>query len=151
MINGQALGDHAKLKYGLFSMSYNGCEVISVCNALEYLGKNVTLDEVRRYMLRFCVLLGLFGSNVYRIGKALKHFGVKYSYGKSAENAKAFIISSWKGKTFRSSIHTVFCVRENGKIKVYNRYNSCPHEKYYSSEKEIFDGCRVLAVYEFMR
>ena len=50
MINGQALGDVSKIKYGLFRMSFNGCEVIAVCNALEYLGSKITVERVSRYM-----------------------------------------------------------------------------------------------------
>ena len=34
MINGQGMGEVSKLRYGLCRMSFNGCEVISVYNAL---------------------------------------------------------------------------------------------------------------------
>lgn len=148
MINGQALGDVSKIKYGLFRMSFNGCEVIAVCNALEYLGSKITVERVSRYMRRYCVLFGLFGCNVYCIGRALKHFGADCRRVRSAEDAKAFIISSWTGKPFLSSIHTVFCVNEGGSIRVYNRYNSCPTEKYYDSAEKIFANCKKLAIYK---
>ena len=31
-INGQALGMVSRLRYGLFPMSYNGCEILAVYN-----------------------------------------------------------------------------------------------------------------------
>ena len=52
MINGQGMGDVSKLKYGLCHMSFNGCEVISVYNALTYLGKAAPLPEIALYMER---------------------------------------------------------------------------------------------------
>ena len=40
-INGQELGKVSRLKYGLFRMAYNGCEVIAVYNALQLKGKGL--------------------------------------------------------------------------------------------------------------
>ncbi len=148
MIHGQSTGETAKIRYGLFPMSFNGCEVISVFNALEYLGKQKPLGEVVKYMRRFAVLFGLFGCNVYSIGKALKHFGVESRRCDINSAGDTFILSSWTGTPFLSSIHTVFCVRENGRIKVYNRFNSCTCERFYDSPEKIFENCRVIAIYE---
>lgn len=150
MINGQALGSVARLRWGLFPMSFNGCEVISVHNALVYLGRPAAICEIARYMEKFRVLLGLFGCNAYRIGKALEHFGVKYDTAKTfeeAENASAFIISSWTGRRLLSSVHTVFCVRECGKIRVYNRFNRCGDVKIYDSPENIFKGRKMIRIY----
>ena len=77
MINGQNMGDVAKIRYGLFPMSFNGCEVISVCNALEYCGKPQEVKAVAKYMFRYSMLFGFFGCNPYFIGSALKHFGIE--------------------------------------------------------------------------
>ncbi len=150
MINGQALGSVSKLRYGLFPMSFNGCEVISVHNALVYLGRPAAICEIARYMEKFKVLLGLFGCNVYRIGKALEHFGVKYDVVKKieeTENAGAFIISSWTGRRLLSSVHTVFCVRKQGKIHVFNRFNGCGDVKVYDSPETIFKGRKMIRIY----
>lgn len=147
MINGQGLGETARLKYGLFPMSFNGCEVIAVCNALEYAGIPFSLNEVRLYMERYSVLFGFFGCNVYRIGSALRHFGMECSRVKDVKEADAFIVSSWTGRQFLSSVHTVFCVRRNGRITVYNRYNRCPDAKIYDSPEDIFSGCRTIVCY----
>lgn len=147
MINGQALGDISKLKCGLSKMSRSGCEIIAVCNALEYLGIEKKVEDVCRYMRRYCVLLGFFGCNIYCIGRALKHFGADCMRIKSADASKAFIISSWTGKPFLSAIHTVFCVNEGERIRVYNRYNSCPTEKYYDSAEKIFENGKTIVIY----
>lgn len=151
MINGQALGSVSKLRYGLCPISFNGCEVISVHNALVYLGRPAAICEIARYMEKFKVLLGLFGCNVYRIGKALEHFGVKYDTAKTfeeAENAPAFIISSWTGRRLLSSVHTVFCVRENEKICVFNRFNGCGDVRIFDSPEEIFKGRKLIRIYK---
>lgn len=148
MINGQGLGEVSKLKYGLFPVSFNGCEVIAVCNALEYLDIPHNIHDLLKYMKRYSVLLGLFGCNIYCLGNVLKYFGAEYEKVKSADNAEAFIISAWTGKPFLSTIHTVFCVCQADKIKVYNRYNNFPSEKIYNSSEDIFGGNRPLVIYK---
>lgn len=149
MINGQGIGEVSELKYGLFPMSFNGCEVIAVHNALEYLGIPQDIRTVRDFMKRYIVLLGLFGCNIYFLGGALSHFGAEYTKSKSADNAEAFIISSWTGKPFLSTIHSVFCVQtDDGNIKVYNRYNNFPSEKIYNSCADIFGGRKPLIIYK---
>lgn len=149
MINGQGLGKISELKYGLFPMSFNGCEIIAVYNALEYLGKSADIGDVLHFMKRYCILFGLFGGNIYCLDKALKHFGAEARKVKSADNVKAFIISSWTGKYFLSTIHTVFCVRMADGIRVYNRYNKCPYSVIYKTDdiKNIFGGNKPLTVY----
>lgn len=147
MINGQGLGNVASLKYGLFPMSFNGCEVIAVYNALEFLGIPHDICEVRDYMKRYAVLLGLFGCNIYCIGKALNHFGAECEKSEFTDNIKAFVISSWTGKPFLSTIHTVFCECLSDGIKVYNRYNNFPSFKIYKSCSEIFGGRKPLVIY----
>lgn len=149
MIHGQNTGETAKIRYGMFPMSFNGCEVISVFNALEYMGKPKPIEEVVGYMRRFAVLFGLFGCNVYRIGKALRHFGIENCRCDINSAGDTFILSSWTGRPFLSSIHTVFCVREGGRIKVYNRFNSCTCERFYDSPEKIFENRRVIAIYSF--
>lgn len=151
MINGQGTGETAGLKYGLFPMSFNGCEVIAVYNALEYLGIPQDIRTVRDFMKRYAVLFGLFGCNIYCLGGALNHFGAEYTKSRSADNAEAFIISSWTGIPFLSTIHTVFCVRTAGGIKVYNRYNNFPSEKIYASYSDIFGGRKPLIIYKLRK
>ena len=124
MINGQGLGAVSQLRYGLCRLSFNGCEVISVYNALAWLGKNAPLPEIALYMERFRMLMGIFGCYAGRIDRALRYFGADCVRTGVYRGEKAFIVSYWTGRPFLSSIHTVFCVREEGGIRVYNRYNN---------------------------
>jgi hypothetical protein len=124
MINGQGLGAVSQLRYGLCRMSFNGCEVISVYNALVWLGKPSPLPEIALYMERFRMLMGIFGCFAGRIDRALERFGAGCVRADEYRGEKAFIVSYWTGRPFLSSIHTVFCVRERRGIRVYNRYNN---------------------------
>lgn len=147
MINGQGMGDVSKLKYGICHMSFNGCEVISVYNALRYIGKPQPLQEVAFFLEKYRLLLGFFGCNVYRLGKALDKYGAAYERISEIGDTPAFIISFWTKKPFLSSIHTVFCIRENGRIKVYNRYNNCDTVRYANKPEEIFGEYKPLVIY----
>lgn len=147
MINGQGMGDVSKLKFGLFQMSFNGCEVISVYNALRYVGKPQPLQEVAFFLEKYRVLLGTFGCNVFRLGKALRKFGANYERVKEIGDTPAFIVSFWTGKPFFSSIHTVFCTREGNRIKIYNRYNNCNTIRYADSVEELSKNRKPLAIY----
>lgn len=147
MINGQGLGLVSQLRYGICHMSFNGCEVIAVHNALVYLGKPEPLMKIAFYMERFRVLMGFFGCNAYSIGKALRHFGVENTRSRSAEDSHSFIITFWTKTPFLSAIHTVFCLRTEKGIAVYNRYNNCPDVRYCRTVEEIIGKHRPIAVY----
>lgn len=147
MINGQGVGAVSKLRYGICHMSFNGCEVIAVHNALVYLGIPRPITEIARYMERFRVLIGFFGCNVFRLGKALSHFGASFTRAKTPGNAKAFIISFWTKRPLISSVHTVFCIREEKGIMVHNIYNSCPVPKMRDDLEALIGNHRPIAVY----
>lgn len=147
MINGQGLGRVSDFRYGICRMSFNGCEVIAVHNALVYINKPQPLAEIAFYMERFRVLLGFFGCNAYRLGQALEHYGAAFERYKTPQDAKAFIITFWNGIPLLSSIHTVFCVRSENGIKVYNMYNSCPDAKLCKTVEEIAGKRKPIAVY----
>ena len=150
LIHGQSLGAVSGMKFGLSNMSRSGCEVIAVYNALLLHHRPAAFLEIARYMERFRVLLGFFGCNAYRIGKALKHFGVEFRRTKAPDKAKAFIITFWTKKPFLSTIHTVFCVKQWNGILVYNRYNSCTSEELCRNLEEVAGKRRPIAVYEIV-
>jgi hypothetical protein len=150
MINGQGLGLVAKFRYGICPMSFNGCEVIAVHNALVYLKKPRPLAEIAYYMERFRVLMGFFGCNAYSIGKALRYFGAENVRSRNADGSQAFIITFWTKRPFLSEIHTVFCVRTDHGIAVYNRYNNCPTVRFCNTVEEIAGKRRPIAVYNLL-
>ena len=147
MINGQGMGDVSKLKYGLCRMSFNGCEVISVYNALRYVGKPQPLREVAFFLEKYRMLLGFFGCNMFRLGKALEQFGAAYERISEIGDTPAFIISYWTGRPFLSSIHTVFCTQEPDRVKVYNMYNNCDTDRYVKTPEELFGKHKPLVIY----
>ena len=147
MINGQGLGLVAKFRYGICPMSFNGCEVIAVHNALVYMKKPRPLFEIAFYMERFRMLFGFFGCNPFGIGKALRHFGINSTRSHSTEDAKAFIMTFWTKRPFLSEIHTVFCVRTAHGIAVYNRYNNCPDVRYCRTAEELTGKRKPITVY----
>ncbi|HNZ97995.1 hypothetical protein [Ruminococcus sp.] len=150
MINGQGRGIVAQFRYGICHMSFNGCEVIAVHNALVYLKKPRPLKDIAFYMERFRVLLGFFGCNAYRIGKALKHFGVEFERSKYPDDARSYIITYWTKKPFLSTIHTVFCIRQDNGILVYNSYNTCIREELCRDLEEVAGKRRPIAVYKII-
>ena len=147
MINGQALGEVSKLRYGLCRMSFNGCEVIAVHNALVWLGKPRPVAEIAAYMERFRMLFGVFGCSPYKIGKALAHFGADFQRRRTPGDAAAFIVTYWTKRPFLSSIHTVFCARGNDGILVYNVYNNRSEPCLYEQLSDFAGKRRPIAVY----
>lgn len=147
MINGQALGAVSEMRYGICRMSFNGCEVIAVHNALVYLGIPQPIAEIAFYMERFKMLLGFFGCSPFKLGRALKHFGAESVKAKSPGYAEAFIITFWTGKPFLSSIHTVFCIRTDKGITVYNRYNSSHSAELFKNLEAVAGKRKTIAVY----
>ena len=133
-INGQALGAVSGMKFGLSNMSRSGCEVIAVYNALLLHHKRVPFTEIARYMERFRVLLGFWGTDFWVLGHCLKHYGLKAQRVREPEKVRDAIMAGrivvyvyWCGKRFRSSVHTV-CLRRHGDhMHVYNAYNKCGH------------------------
>lgn len=147
MINGQAVDYVSGMRYGICRMSFNGCEVIAVHNALVYLQKARPVYEIARYMERFRMLAGFFGCNPFKIGDALEHFGVKYKKSGRIGSPELFIVSFWTGRRFMSTIHTVFCVHERNGILVWNRYNNCPDVRFYRNNSEFIGQKKIIAVY----
>ncbi len=147
MINGQALAPVSEMRYGICRMSFNGCEVISVYNALVYMKKERPLYEIAFYMERFRLLSGIFGCNVFKVGKALEHYGINCMRSGEIGSAETFIVSFWTGKRFLSSIHTVFCTRTADGINIYNRYNNCPDVRKCKENSEIAEPKKIITVY----
>lgn len=147
MINGQGRGEVSHYRYGICRMSFNGCEVIAVHNALVHLGIPQKLSDIAFYMERFRMLFGFFGCNPYKIGKALEHFGAASEKTKTVGKSGAFIVSFWTKRPFLSSIHTVFCIQKENGIEAYNVYNSCAEARTYKSFVELIGRGKPIIIY----
>lgn len=133
-INGQGLGAVSGMKFGLSVMARSGCEVIAVYNALLLHQKPVPLPEIARYMERFRVLWGFWGTNILALGRCLKRFGLSARRVRHrAEIARALAAGEtvvcvyWCGRRLCSSIHTVVLRASGEALSVYNAYNRCGH------------------------
>lgn len=144
-INGQSLGAVSGMKFGRSTVSYSGCEVIAVYNALLLEHRPEPFCEIARYMERFRVLLGFWGANLFLLGHCLRHYGLRAKWVKTRSritdavaNGQTCLLIYWVGKVLRSPVHTV-CIRqgEAGKICVYNQYNNCDRALH-MPEEELF-------------
>ena len=135
LLNGQSLGAVSGMRYGRSTVSYSGCEVIAVYNALHLCGSPVPFPDAAKYMERYRVLCGFWGTNFLFLGRSLKHFGLdtkryrsKKRIASQLKAGKAALLVYWTKKRFCSSVHTV-CVQmqQDGQLTVYNAYNRCGH------------------------
>ncbi len=112
-------------EYGDYPAKHNACEAIAVHNALILLGRKSKLSEVivRFQVLRMMIFNGFFGSNVFRIGRALKYYGVPYKRffrKKKTLEPGVYILSYWNKHPLKYGIHTV-AMKYDGKN--YSTYN----------------------------
>ena len=152
LINGQSLGAVSGMKFGRSTVSYSGCEVIAVYNALLLTGHPTGFCEVARYMERFRVLIGFWGTNFLMLGHCLRHFGLRQRCVRSRERLRRALDAGqiclfvyWVRKRFRSPVHTV-CIRQEagGMLAVYNLYNNCGTVIHMPREK-LLQSNRILA------
>ena len=119
-IHGQQRQGVAQMRYGRFPMSYNGCEVIAVCNALQMLGLPEPLGEVAEWFERKGIVLGgLFGSHVLAVPAFFRERGIRChtlfaSAAGQGELDRAFadcpaaVFSYWNNAhRLRDGLHTV--------------------------------------------
>ncbi|MBR1810675.1 MAG: hypothetical protein IJ766_03355 [Clostridia bacterium] len=137
MINGQGAGAIKNFRYGICSFGWCGCEIIGAYNLLQMVGKPAPMCEIAREIYPYGqVLCGFFGTNVYTLAHYFKKHKIpvktiyrKDAFFREAPQGKYGVVSFWTGKVLRSSIHTVaYRVREDGKIVIYNKYNSRNYE-----------------------
>ena len=110
-----------------------GCEVIAAYNYLTYEGFEPDMARLAYDFEKNALIAadGSLGSNPRRIGGLFKALGVEYEKiydvpkaRKALDEGRPVIISFHIGENIFSGIHTVFAVKEDGRIYVYNRYNS---------------------------
>lgn len=144
-----------KMRYGFFDMSYNGCELIAVYNALKFLGKFKYLyNIIHDFELNGDIWVdGLFGTKPTAIKDYMKSMGFKvksFYFTKTMDTYiqynRCFIIVY----AHSSGIHTVMARgTPSGRIAVYNRYNNCTTVKIVSSISQLVreDGFKMLVGY----
>ena len=115
--------------YGNFPARHNACEAIAVHNVKVLLGMPSTLSETiaRFQSLRAMIFSGFFGSNVFKIGRVLKFYGIKYKRifrRRRLKESGLFIISFWNEKPLKNGIHTVALTHGDGGYETYNLHGN---------------------------
>lgn len=144
IINGQACGKVAHMKYGFFNMSYNGCEMIALHNSMILTNRHSDLTEVCLEMYPKCQSLsGLLGSVPYLLGSFYKTRNIPYKYTLSYNkffdmlpNYDTAVLSFWNPNKPFNGLHTVAVKYIDGKIRIYNRSNGRNYPVDYSSRQE---------------
>ena len=120
-----------RLRFGLFRMRFNGCEVIAVYNALRWLGYDEDIRDIAyRFETNGALLLGGFGVRPDSIADYLesKTGADVRSYGPAAfsdydslfAGADAAVLTFWNSPD-RWTIHTVMLRRlRSGKVRAFN-------------------------------
>ena len=134
-VSGQQALSH--IPAGRQAMSYMGCEMVALFNALHFLGRPRPLNEIIRLFedRRWLLLGGRWGADPYAVGiyareNGLAHtvFRGKREYADFARalsdgGDRAFILSFWLKDSVFSGAHTVALVRREGVLWGYNLFN----------------------------
>lgn len=154
-INGQGCGNIAKMKYGLYPMSFNGCEIIAVYNYLYSIGKKREIADLAKEIYPYAsVLMGLFGSAPKKLKRFLDEHNLEYKrtedydeFEKMFQESESAVISFWvKLRSGFYGIHTVYLKNINGKVRVFNRSNGNPRPKDYDTMKDFLPNGKHLIV-----
>ena len=156
VINGQGCGEVSKMRYGLFPMSYNGCEMIAIYNLmfLEGFGEQNLAEICLEMYPKSGVLWGIFGSDTFRLHKYFDVRGIETERFLKRDKffdrlltSKYGMITFWNAKNPFKGIHTVCVEKTDSGIKVYNRYNSKDYPYEYKTVAEVVDKSRFICGY----
>lgn len=131
LLNGQGREPLASCRYGLFPMSYNGCEIIAARNLGIMLGNKKPLCEIAREIYPYgSALCGLLGTSPYALKRYFSENGFKthmnkdyYTFKKRFRNKKYGVISFWNGDVIFKGLHTVALENSKDGISVCNCTN----------------------------
>lgn len=132
---GQACLHHVPA--GRRTMDYMGCEMLSVYNALHFIGRSVPLEHiVQTYERRRWLLLGgHWGADPYAAGRYFQEQGIpaaafcgRNAFAAFAETMnrpgeRVAVLSFWLGDTVFSGAHAVTLVRRDHRLLGCNLHN----------------------------
>ncbi len=131
-INGQKLCREKNMRLGWCRLKTNGCAIIAIYNALGFLGRTMSVDEIVRafhawYRPHF------FGISPRRLRGFFRHENIPFQNVSLAEaelkNGDIAVLTYWNrcfAKKFVNPFagaHTV-CIRYEGKLTVCNRFSN---------------------------
>ena len=155
ILNGQGIGNLAKCRYGLFPMSYNGCEIIAVYNFRWLIGIPVSLCDIAKEIYPYGnAVMGLFGTMPQALNKYFKDNDISackendfYKFRKEFDSKKYGIVSFWNTNSIFHGLHTVAIEKTSEGIIVYNKSNRIAHSVVYKSLDYYIDADRFICGY----
>ena len=155
LLNGQGVGDLAKCRYGLFSMSYNGCEIIAVYNFRQLIGIPIQLCDIAKEIYPYGnAVMGLFGTIPQALNKYFMDNNIPavkendfYKFTKEFESKKYGIISFWNANNIFHGLHTVAIEKVSEGIRIYNKSNKTVHPVVCKSLDYYIDADRFICGY----
>ena len=154
-VYGQSVGDVAKMRLGLKTMSFNGCEAIAIYNALITLGNPVELRDIARYCeYTGSIAAGWGGTDPSVAALLFKTLGYDVNiyfdsdkFDAAAEEADVSIFSFWNSSKLTAGLHTVSLTKNSdGSIDVYNRQNSSTRVRTYASVSEMIEKDGIVPI-----
>lgn len=154
-INGQGSGAVSICRYGLFPMSYNGCEIIAAYNLGFLLGKNKPLCEIAKEIYPYGSLVcGLFGTHPYALARYFRENGIGAHMNKDYNTFKRNfskhrfgVVSFWNGNSIFKGLHTVAVENIDGVIRVYNKSNKSDRAAEFKSLDDYISFDRFICGY----
>ncbi len=170
LLNGQGTEPLRSMKYGKYSMEWNGCEIIACANVLTMLGLGEPLPQiVREFMLNgmpFVFPGGYWGTAPRQLWRFLDSRGVEYrrcdradELEKGAAAAECGIVSFWNNRLsearlrgldfFSGGLHTVAFRRTLRGYEVFDLYSNDTAPRPIGSPAEIYRDKRFIVGYLF--
>lgn len=170
LLHGQGTEPVQSMKYGSFSMKWNGCEIIACANVLTLLGRGELLPQiVREFMLNgmpFIFPNGYWGTAPRKLGRFFDSRGVSCrrfdraaEFESCAENAKCGIISFWNNRLssaklggldfFSGGLHTVAFRRTLRGYEVFNLRGNDTRARQFGSISEVYADKRFITGFVF--
>lgn len=154
-LNGQGSGSLSVCRYGLFPMSYNGCEIIAVYNLRLMLGCRAELCDIAKEIYPYgSMLCGLFGTDPCELKRYFKENNLPvhmikdyYFFKKVFAHKKYGILAFWNGETIFKGLHTVAVENTAKGLKVYNHSNKRVDPVIYNSIDDYMDFSRFVCGY----
>ena len=141
------------LYYYNHPLSYNGCSMIAVNNALVLMGCETSMADIIKTFQENEVAVGnnllggIWGSNPYTLTKVFDEYNIEYERVTSDELTEdgIYIIAYWNGMEYSDSAHFVTVEVKNGYTTTYNQKTGTDFRKpsAYLKEKPYITGYRL--------
>lgn len=148
LLNGQACGNLAQLKYGGTTIADSGCGPLAVYNMMKYLGRRITLPEVIRELEIYAAPLNaVFGSSAILMLIFYWRHHIKFRLVrkiKKIDQSRAGMLLYWTKRPVFSGSHFVFyCKGDDGRVHVYNRFSNSEELHVYDSIADTIPQKRI--------